>query len=86
MSLLSRRLNLLLGLLCTLLTGSALAQVATADLVLSMTATPTAVVTGSDIVYTITVENQGAGDATNVVVTDILSSDVILYKIGRAHV
>jgi len=50
MSLLSRRLNLLLGLLCTLLTGSALAQVATADLVLSMTATPTAVVTGSDIV------------------------------------
>jgi len=78
MSLLSRRLNLLLGLLCTLLTGSALAQVATADLVLSMTATPTAVVTGSDIVYTITVENQGAGDATNVVVSDIVSSDVTL--------
>jgi len=76
MSLSSHRLAFLLGLLCSLLTGSALAQVS--DLVLSMTATPTAVVTGSDIVYTITVENQGAGDATNVVVTDILSSDVTL--------
>ena len=80
MSLLSRRLNLLLGLLCTLITVNAYAQ--GADLVLSMTppttVPPTRFVTGSDIAYTITVANQGAEDAANVVVTNILSRDVTL--------
>ena len=80
MSLTNQRLKILLGLLCTLLTVNAYAQ--GADLVLSMTppttVPPTRFVTGSDIAYTINVANEGAGDAANVVVTNILSRDVTL--------
>ena len=79
MSISSRRPQVVFGLLIGLLTGSAVAQEApVADLVLSMTATTTAVEAGSDIQYTITVRNEGAGDAADVVVTDILPSDVTL--------
>ena len=79
MSVSSRRPKVVFGLLISLLTGSAVAQDAqVADLVLSMTATPTAVDAGSDIVYTIKVANEGAGDAADVLVTNILSSDVTL--------
>lgn len=47
-----------------------------ADLALVKTASPTSVAPGDDVVFTLAVTNNGPGDASNVIVTDMLPAEV----------
>ena len=47
-----------------------------ADLAITKTAAPTTVAPGDDVVFTLTVTNNGPGDGVNVVVTDTLPAEV----------
>jgi uncharacterized repeat protein (TIGR01451 family) len=51
-------------------------EVVSPELSVSLAAAPSVVVTGSNVVYTITVANNRPGAAANVIVTDTLSADV----------
>jgi von Willebrand factor A domain-containing protein 7 len=55
---------------------SRVTNVLTADLTLALTATPSPVVTGSDLTYALTVTNNGPGLSQNVVLTDTLFAGV----------
>src|SRR5215210_7321028 len=72
---------LVLGILVAMLavfSGGAAAVVGATDLSITKTDSPDPATQGNNVTYTITVRNTGAGDATNVVVTDNLpsSSDI----------
>ena len=57
----------------------------TADLAVSITASPNPVTVGSDLTYSITITNQGSVDATNVRVTDTLPNDVSLESFSASQ-
>jgi uncharacterized repeat protein (TIGR01451 family) len=64
------------GALALVLSGTASAAVGPTDLVLTKTDSPDPVVQGNNLTYTIQVRNDGANDASAVVVTDTLHKDV----------
>lgn len=55
------------------------------NLVVSKTSSPNPVVVGQQLVYTITVENTGLGEATNVVVTDTLPANVNFIDVNSSQ-
>jgi uncharacterized repeat protein (TIGR01451 family) len=57
-------------------TGTSTTEVQTADLVLSKTATPASVSVGQPITWTITVHNNGPGDAIGATLTDTLPATI----------
>ena len=55
-----------------------------ADLTITSSASPNPVAAGERLTYTITVSNDGTEDSTNVVVTDMLASNLDLERCPRS--